>query len=86
MTPRQELGLRSAMMQDDLLYAELSGYSLMDTLHAKHRLTEYFISKSTHVPFEQRTQLIEATMHMLSDLPLDELLRLDQQHFPEHYI
>ena len=85
MTPRQELGLRSAMMHDDLLYAQLTGYGLMDTLSAKHRLTEYFISKNTPVPFEQRTQLIEATMQMLSDLPTDELFRLDQQYFPEQY-
>ena len=86
MTPRQTLGLRSAMMHDDLLFTELAGYGLMDTLHAKHRLTEYFISKSTPVPFEQRTQLIEATMQMLSDLPLNELFNLDRQYFPEQYI
>ena len=86
MTPHQALGLRSAMMHDDLLFTELAGYGLMDTLHAKHRLTEYFTNKSTTVPFEQRAQLMEATMQMLSDLPLDELFRLDQQYFPEHYI
>ena len=86
MTPRQELGLRSAMMHDDLLFTALAGYGPMDILHAKHRLTEYFINKSTTVTFEQRTQLIEATLQMLSDLPLDELFNLDRQYFPEHYI
>ena len=86
MTPRQELGLRSAMVHDDLLFTDLTGYGPMDILHAKQRLTEYFINKSTTVTFEQRTQLIEATLQMLSDLPLDELFNLDRQYFPEHYI
>ena len=86
MTPRQELGLRSARIHDDLLYNELVGYSITETFHAKSRLTEYFMSRTPSVPFEQRGHLLEATIHMLANLPLDELFALDKQYFPECYV
>ena len=86
MTPRQELGLRSAIIYDDLLYRELAGYGLIEIAQAKSRLTEYFVSRSSYVPFEQRMYLIEATMQMLTDLSLDELFALDKQYFPECYV
>ena len=86
MTPRQELGLRSARIHDDLLYNEPVGYSIMEMFYAKSRLTEYFMSRVPSVSFEQRSALTEATVRMLADLPPVELFALDKQHFPEFLI
>ena len=86
MTPRQTLEHRAAMMHDNLLYTELVGYDALSVYYAKSRLTEYFMSRVTSVPVGQRGQLTEATLHMLDDLPLNELFALDKQHFPEYYI
>ena len=86
MTPRQELGLRSARIHDDLLYNELVGHSLIEIAQAKSRLTEYFMSRVPSVSFEQRSALTEATMQMLTDMSPNELFALDKQYFPECYV
>ena len=86
MTPRQMLGHRAAMMHNNLLYTELAGCDAISVYDVKSRLTEYFMSRVTYVPVGQRGQLIEATLHMLEDLPLNELFTIDKQYFPEYYI
>ena len=79
--------LRTAQLRDNCGVVQFNSYNIFQEQQARFRLVGHFTNLSAHtVPFEQRMHLIEATMRMLSDLPIDELFRLDQQYFPEHYI